>query len=100
VKRPRRQKIVDLLPSLLRKLRTERLVSMRVLAHEAGVNASVVSRVELGQDALLSTWEALFEGLGYSLEIEALESSEEGPEIPAEKSERRRERRRDGLDRG
>lgn len=69
---------------------------MRVLA-DSGVNASVVSRAERGQDALLSTWERLFEGLGYRLELEAAASSEEGPELPVEESERRRERRREGF---
>jgi transcriptional regulator with XRE-family HTH domain len=94
-----RDKMIDRLPVLLRQLRTERRVSMRVLADSAGINVSEVSRVERGQDAHLSTWEALFDGLGHRLEFEAVESSVEGPELPAEESHRRRERRRAWLNR-
>lgn len=85
------------LPKLLRKLRMERHVSMRVLADQAGVDASLVSRVERGQDARVSTWVKLFLALGHRLEFDTMESSEEGPEIPAEESELRRARRLEGF---
>ena len=97
MKFPVRYTLAERLPMLLREMRTERRVSMRVLADSAGVDASVVSRVERGQDAFLSTWEALFEGLGYRLELETTESSEEGPVLPVEESDARRERRREGF---
>lgn len=85
------------LPKMLRKLRLERHVSMRVLADMAGVDASVVSRAERGQDARVSTWVNLFLSLGHRLEFDTMESSEEGPEIPAEESGLRRARRREGF---
>jgi transcriptional regulator with XRE-family HTH domain len=99
MKFPVRAKLVDRLPALLHELRTERHVSMRVLADSACVDVSVVSRAERGRDAYLSTWETLFDGLGYRLELDATEWSEEGPVILAEEAEARRERRRAGMGR-
>ena len=89
--------MVGRLPGLLRELREARQVSMRVLADEAKIDVSVVSRAERGRDARLSTWEKLFSGLGYRLDFQVSESSEEGPELPAEEAERRRVRRWLGL---
>ncbi|MBI5623279.1 MAG: helix-turn-helix transcriptional regulator [Elusimicrobia bacterium] len=68
--------------ALLKKLREGRGISQRQLAEHAGVHASVVSRAERGEDAKLSTWGRLFEGLGYLL---------------AEERDRRLDRRAEGL---
>ena len=83
--------------ALLKELRQQRGISLRQLADEAGVNASVVSRAESGKDAKLSTWDKLFEGLGYRLLWNATELCEEAAELLGDESERRRERRREGL---
>ena len=68
---------VDRMASLLRKLREDRRISQLQLADHAGVNASVVHRAELGRDCRLSTWNKLFEGLGYRLLFDATEDCEE-----------------------
>ncbi|MBI5239211.1 MAG: helix-turn-helix transcriptional regulator [Elusimicrobia bacterium] len=83
--------------TLLKELRLGRGISQRQLADHAGVNASVVHRAERGEDAKLSTWGKLFKGLGYSLQIDATELSEEAGDLLAEERERRLERRLDGL---
>lgn len=70
---------------------------MRQLADEAGVNPSVVSRAESGEDAKLSTWVRLFEGLGYRLDWDVSELCEEASELLSAEAERRQERERDGL---
>ena len=88
---------VTRLRTLLHEARIKRDISMRVLADSSGLNVSSVSRIEGGQDALLSTWVKLFEGLGYRIQLDAYEESEEGPDFPAEEAERRRERRLEGL---
>lgn len=80
--------------SLLKRLRKDRRISQLQLADHAGVNASVVNRAERGQDARLSTWNKLFEGLGYRLSIDAEEHSEEAADLLREESEARRARRR------
>ncbi|MFI5346563.1 MAG: helix-turn-helix transcriptional regulator [Elusimicrobiota bacterium] len=85
------------LASLLRGLREERGISQRQLGDEAGVDTSMVNRVENGRDARLSTWAKLFEGLGYRLLFETTELCEEAHDLLAEEAERRRERRREGL---
>ena len=81
----------------LRELRLERRISQRQLADEAGVDSSLVTRVERGQDARLSTWAKLFEGLGYRLNLETQELCEEAADLLAEESARRAQRRLDGL---
>lgn len=83
--------------TLLIKLRLERGISQRQLADQAGVNASVVHRAERGEDAKLSTWGKLFEGLGYRLLIDATELAEETGDLLAEEHNRRLERRSEGL---
>ncbi|MCX5797301.1 MAG: helix-turn-helix transcriptional regulator [Elusimicrobia bacterium] len=83
--------------TLLKELRLDRGISQRQLADHAGVNASVVHRAERGEDAKLSTWGKLFEGLGYRLRIDATELAEEVGELLAEERDRRRERRSQGL---
>ena len=81
----------------LRGLRQERRISQRQLADDIGVDSSLVSRVERGQDARLSTWAKLFEGLGYRLKLKTQELCEEAGDLLSEEAERREERRRDGL---
>ena len=83
--------------ALLKELRYDRRISRRQLADEAGVNVSVVCRAESGDDARLSTWEKLFEGLGYRLDWKISESSEEAPDLIAEEAYARQERQRQGL---
>jgi transcriptional regulator with XRE-family HTH domain len=81
----------------LRELRLERRISQRQLADEAGVDSSLVTRVERGQDARLSTWTKLFEGLGYRLKLEPQELCEEAADLLTEEAERRAKRRDEGL---
>jgi transcriptional regulator with XRE-family HTH domain len=81
----------------LKELRLERGISQRQLADAAGMDAGQVNRVERGQDARLSTWVRLFEGLGYQLIFETQELCEEGADLLSEEAERRRERRLEGL---
>lgn len=88
---------VQRISGLFKQLREERRISKRHLADEAGVNVSVVCRAERGEDARLSTWEKLFEGLGYRLDWEVSESSEEAPDLIAEEADARLERQRQGL---
>ncbi|MDE2142019.1 MAG: helix-turn-helix transcriptional regulator [Elusimicrobia bacterium] len=85
------------LASLLTGLREERGISQRQLADEAGVDSSLVNRVENGRDARLSTWVKLFEGLGYRLLFDTTELCDESADLHAEEAERRRERQREGL---
>jgi transcriptional regulator with XRE-family HTH domain len=86
--------------ALLRKLRQERGISQLQLAQEARVNPSVVHRAERGKDARLSTWDKLFEGLGYRLLIDVTETSEEAADLLTEEADRRREKIWRGLDAG
>jgi len=92
-----KKKVVPSMASLLKQLRQERGISQLQLADQAGVNASVVNRAERGKDARLSTWEKLFEGIGYRLGIDATEFSEESGDLLIEEGNRRRERQRQGL---
>lgn len=69
------------LGDLLRTLREERRISQRQLADEAGVNSSVVNRAERGGDALFSTWDRLFRGLGHRLRFDAEELCEEAADL-------------------
>lgn len=88
---------METLGVLLRRLRRERRVSQRQLADTAGVNSSIVNRAERGGDALFSTWDKLFRGLGHRLTFDTEETSEEAPDVLAEEAYRRRENRRLGL---
>lgn len=83
--------------SLLKQLRQERGISQLQLADQAGVNASVVNRAERGKDARLSTWDKLFEGLGYRLFFDAVAFAEESGDLLAEEAEWRCEKRLEGL---
>lgn len=83
--------------ALLRELREKRGISQLQLADHASVNASVVNRIERGQDAQLSTLEKLFGALGYRLFLEAVDMSEEAADLLGEEAERRREKRLQGL---
>ena len=91
------EKAVPRMAALLKQLRQDRDVSRRQLAHQAGVNPSVVSRAERGEDAKLSTWDRLFEGLGYHLLLDATELAEDIPDLLSAETDRRRERRLQGL---
>jgi transcriptional regulator with XRE-family HTH domain len=81
----------------LRELWRERRISQRQLADSAGTNVSQVSRTEAGRDAQISTLLRLYVGLGYRIQLELQETSEEVGELLSEESERRRERREAGL---
>ncbi|MBI4061137.1 MAG: helix-turn-helix transcriptional regulator [Elusimicrobia bacterium] len=83
--------------SLLKQLRCDRGISQLQLADQAGVNVSVVNRAESGKDARLSTWDKLFEGLGYRLRLDVAELSEEVGALLSEEADWRREKRRQGL---
>lgn len=91
------QKTVAAAAALLKELREDRGISLRQLADEAGVNVSVAQRAESGGDAKLSTWEKLFDGLGYDLKLDAQEQCEEAASLLSEEADRRAERRREGL---
>lgn len=88
---------VSRMAALLRKRRHELRISQRQLADSAGVNVSVVNRAECGNDALLSTWEKLFNGLGDRLELASTDFSEDAAGVLSEEAHRRNERRREGL---
>ena len=82
---------------LLKQRRFELRMSQRHLADSAGVSPSVVSRAERGGEALLSTWEKLFNGLGERLEFDSTRDSEDAEGLLVEEGEARRERRYQGL---
>lgn len=88
---------VERMAALLKRLRSERGISQLQLADFAGVNQSVVNRAERGMDAKLSTWDKLFESLGWRLLLDATESSEDAEGLHREEASERRERRREGL---
>jgi transcriptional regulator with XRE-family HTH domain len=83
--------------ALLKQRRLELRVSQRHLADSAGVSPSVVSRAERGGEALLSTWEKLFSGLGERLELDSTRASDDVEGLLVEEGEARRERRYQGL---
>jgi transcriptional regulator with XRE-family HTH domain len=83
--------------ALLRELRAKRGISVRQLPDSAGVRPSMARRAERGGDAKLSTWERLFDGLGYELRWDVQEIAEEVQDLLSEEAERRRERRLEGL---
>jgi transcriptional regulator with XRE-family HTH domain len=89
--------VIPAAAALLSSLRRERGISQLQLADEAGVNASVVLRAERGGDAKLSTWEKLFDGLGYAVRFEVQEQCEEAGDLLAEEAYRRESARREGL---
>ena len=85
---------------LLKELRRKRGISQRQLADESGVDRSVVNRAESGEnDAQISTWAKLFQGLGYRLILDVEELCEESADLLAEHAEQRREKRRAGRPR-
>ena len=91
------EKIIPRMASMLKRLRHDRGISQNQLAEQAGVNTSVINRAERGNDARLSTWDKLFEALGYRLLFDAVELSEEAGDLLIEEADRRREKRRQGL---
>lgn len=88
-----RDEAVNHLAALLKSLRLERRISQLHLADQAGVHASVVHRAERGSDARLSTWSALFDGLGYRLTFDVEELCEEEGDLLSAESAARQERR-------
>lgn len=92
-----KQAAVRRMAELFRRLRLDRGISQLQAADHAGVNASVVARAEAGGDAKLSTWDKLFAGLGYRIQIYAEELAEEAGQLLAEERERRLARRTAGL---
>jgi transcriptional regulator with XRE-family HTH domain len=87
----------ETLPQMLKRLREDRRISQRQLADTAGVDSSLVNRVEAGRDARGSTWIKLFEALGYRLTFDAVEVSEDAADLLADEAYERRERRDAGL---
>jgi transcriptional regulator with XRE-family HTH domain len=81
----------------LKILREYRRVSLRQLADDAGVNPSVVSRLEKGGEARLATLIKLYAGLGYTLVLLPRPQCEEAQDLLDEEADRRRQRRADGL---
>lgn len=70
---------------------------MLQLADESKVNVSVVHRAENFGNGKIATWEKLFRGLGYRLEFDVTEWSEEAEGLLSEEADRRRQRRLEGL---
>ena len=87
------QTAVTRLAALLKRLRHERRVSKLLLADMAAAHASVVHRAERGMDSRLSTWDKLFEGLGYRLLFDVTESSEDAEGLLQDETYRRQENR-------
>ena len=81
----------------LRGLREDRGISQRQLADATGIKQSMISRLERGSDARLSTWRRLFGGLNYEAVLTPLPGIEEGDDLLQEEAQRRRERQRAGL---
>jgi transcriptional regulator with XRE-family HTH domain len=81
----------------LRELRRKRMISRKLLADEAGVNASQICRVEAGQDARLSTLLKIFNGLGYRIDFELQETCEEAGHLLVLESLARGRRQDRGL---
>jgi transcriptional regulator with XRE-family HTH domain len=81
----------------LRATRRDRGISQRQLADIVGMDSSMVSRLERGHDAQLSTWLRVYAGLGQTIGIEVTELCEEEESWLAEEAERRRVRINDGL---
>lgn len=84
---------VNRMAALLKRLRLERRISQLQLADQAGVHASVVHRAERGSNARLSTWSALFDGLGYRLTFDVQELCEEEGDLLSAEAAARQERR-------
>ncbi|MFI5345809.1 MAG: helix-turn-helix domain-containing protein [Elusimicrobiota bacterium] len=81
----------------LKELRLERHISRNQLADEAGVNVSQVWRVESGRDSQLTTFLKLYAGLGYTIKLELLEICDEVGDLLDEESQRRKDRRLEGM---
>ena len=91
------ERTVSGLPALLKELREERRISLRQLADHARVSPSVVRRAEGGATAKLSTWDKLFAAMGYYVNIEALELSEEASDLLEQEKDARSDRQQEGL---
>ncbi len=81
-------------------MRQERRITRHHLAAEAGVSPSQILRAENGQDIRFSTLLKIFSGLGYRLEFDLQETSEEIGGLLSEESWRRELRREEGMLKG
>lgn len=79
---------VTQIAALLKRLRLDRRISQLQLADQAGVH-----RAERGINARLSTWSALFDGLGYRLTFDVQELCEEEGDLLSAEAAARQERR-------
>ena len=91
---PRRY--LDQLPLLFREIRADRGLSQRLVAEEAGLDASVIRRAERGRDAKISTWIRIFDAMGIIVELTYYED-EEAACMLDDKTFERQERRENGL---
>jgi len=82
---------------LLKQLRTAAGISQRQLADAVGSDVSLISRLERGRDARLSTWQKIFLCLGYQARLDPGEQDEETEEFLKDMADERRERQRQGL---
>ena len=90
--------VLRLAGARLKALRESLDISQRQLAEHARVHSSVVSRLEAGADARLSTWAKLFYALGAEFNVVG-EADEEAAAWMRDEGEARRERRKEGLER-
>ena len=100
------REVVDRLPAewvkaepgwQLKVLREERGISQRRLAEQAKIGQAVISRLERGADARLSTWRRLFEALGWDAVLVPTGECEETAGWLSDAMEERHERQRQGL---
>jgi transcriptional regulator with XRE-family HTH domain len=84
----------------IRGLRKERRISRKLLADEAGVNVSQISRAERGQDVRFSTMLKIYAGLGYLVDLQLQETCEETEDLLQRETWRRLERCYAGLEMG
>lgn len=81
----------------LRLLRRRLGLSQRILAEKAGVDASIIGDLERGADGRLSTWNRVFDVLGYQAVFLPLSVTEEGEELLLQEIEERRQRMLEGF---
>ena len=65
----------------LRLLRRRLGLSQRILADQAGVDSSIIGDLERGADGRLSTWNKIFDVLGYQAVFLPLPVSEEAEDL-------------------
>ncbi len=81
----------------LRALRRSREVSQRHLAELAGVDQSVICRLEKGADARWATWKRLFSALAWKVVLRPEAFTEEFEGLLEDGTKERKERREAGL---